>query len=133
VSTTIWLKAAMLWLAILALAILNGVVRESVLIPAVGAFTGLILSGSILSCCIFIVAFVGAPWYGRLASAQWLAIGLFWLLLTLAFEFGFGRFWRHATWTELFAAYSFRGGNIWPVVLVVTFISPCLAAKIRKR
>lgn len=131
-STAVWLKAAMLWLVILVLAVLNGLLREALLVPALGAFAGLILSGCLLSLCIFLVAFVGASWYGRLTSAQWLAIGAFWLLLTLAFEFGFGRFVRHATWTELFAAYSLRGGNLWPVVLVVTFVSPWLSAKIRR-
>lgn len=132
-STAVWLKAAMLWLVILVLAVLNGLLREALLVPALGAFAGLILSGCLLSLCIFIVAYVGAPWYGRLASVQWLVIGVFWLLLTLAFEFCFGRFVRHDTWTQLFAAYSFRGGNIWPVVLIVTFVSPWLAAKIRSR
>ena len=129
----VWLKALALWLAILILAILNGVLREKALIPTMGSFGALIASGILLSACIFLVAFVGAPWYGRLSSSQWLLIGVFWLLLTLIFEFGFGRFVQHKNWPELFQAYTFEGGNIWPLVLVVTLISPWLAARWRGR
>lgn len=130
-ATSVWLKAAGLWLGILVLAILNGALRENALIPAFGSFTGQIVSGIILSVCIFLTAFVAAPWYGPLPSRQWLLVGLFWLLLTLVFEFGFGRFAQHKTWVELFDAYTFRGGNIWPIVLLATFLSPWIAARLR--
>ncbi len=120
-----------LWSAILVLAILNGILREKVLIPALGSFTGFLVSGAVLSFCIFLVAFAAVPWYGPLAIHHWLKVGLFWLLLTLTFEFSFGLFVQNKTWAELFDAYTFRGGNIWPIVLVATFISPWVAAKIR--
>ena len=130
-TTSVWIKAAALWLAVLVLAILNGALRERALIPTFGSFAGLVASGIILCACILVVTFVAAPWYGRLASRQWFLIGLFWLLLTLVFEFSFGRFVQHKTWTELFDAYAFRGGNIWPVVLLTTFLTPWIAARLR--
>jgi len=126
-----WFKAFVLWLAILLLAILNGALREAVLIPAFGAFAGLIASGVLLSLLVFAVAFAAAPWYGPLPSSQWWLIGALWLLLTVAFEFGFGRLVQHKPWPELLDAYTFRGGNIWPLVLVVVFVSPWLAATLR--
>ena len=127
----VWLKAFALWFAILALAMLNGVLREKALIPAMGSFGAFIASGLILSGCIFAVAYFGAPWYGRLSSASCFLLGLFWLVLTLGFEFGFGRFVQHKPWAELLEAYAFKGGNIWPVVLVAILISPWLMAKWR--
>lgn len=127
----LWLKAFVLWFAILVLAMLNGILREKGLIPAMGSFGAFIASGVILSACIFTVAFLGAPWYGRLPSADWLLVGLFWLLLTLAFEFGFGRFLQHKSWADLVEAYTFKGGNIWPLVLVAILIAPWLVAKWR--
>jgi hypothetical protein len=131
VSATVWLKAAVLWLSILVLAIMNGALREELLTPTLGSFTGLIASGTTLSACIFLVAYAGVPWYGQLAVRHWLLIGLFWLLLTLTFEFSFGRFAQHKTWAELLDAYAFRGGNIWPIVLLSTLVSPWLAARVR--
>ncbi len=125
------LKALVLWVAILVLAILNGALREGVLIPAMGTFAGLIASGIALCFCIALVAFFAAPWYGRLSSRQYWFIGLFWLLLTLLFEFSFGRFVQQKDWAQLAQAYTFQGGNLWPVVLALTFFSPWLAARQR--
>ena len=130
-SSTILLKALTLWLAILVLAILNGTLREKVLIPLLGAFIGLAASGLVLSSCIFLVAFVAVPWYGYLAAYQWLLVGLLWLVLTLVFEFSFVRLVQHKAWLALLESYTFKGGNLWPLVLVVTLISPWLAADLR--
>lgn len=127
----VFLKAAVLWFAILALAMANGTLREKMLVPALGPFAALVTSGIILSGCIFLVAVLAAPWYGRLGSAQWLGVGALWLAMTLAFEFGFGRLVQHKGWTELFQAYTFKGGNMWPVVLLVVLLAPWLAAKLR--
>lgn len=131
-TTSAWLKALALWFAILVLAILNGVFRESVLIPALGGFAGLIASGVLLCACIFFVAFIAAPWFGPSGSRHFILIGVFWLLMTLLFEFCLGRFVQQKTWSELFEAYTFAGGNLWPVVLLVTLLSPWLAARLRR-
>jgi len=131
-ALSVWLKATALWMAILVLAILNGALREEILIPAFGNFTGLVVSGILLSVCIFVVAFAAVPWYGLLDSRRWLLVGLFWVLLTVVFEFSFGRLVQNKTWAELFNAYTFRGGNIWPTVLLVTLLSPWYAARLRR-
>ena len=127
----IWLKALALWSAILVLAILNGALRERALIALFGSPVAELTSGVILCCCILLVAFLGARWYGVHSASHYWLIGAFWLALTLVFEFGFGRLVQHASWAELLRAYPFRGGNIWPVVLVATFVAPWLAAKLR--
>jgi len=125
------LKALVLWLAILALAIANGLLREKILIPRLGSTTGLVSSGILLSAGVLLVAWAGAPWYGSLTSWQWMLVGAFWLGLTLMFEFGFGRLVQHKTWGEMLEAYTFKDGNIWPLVLLVTLVAPWLVAKIK--
>lgn len=130
-TLSVWIKSLVPWFGILVLAILNGILREKRLIPVLGTSSALIASGAILSFCIFAVTFVVVPWYGRLPSAQWLLIGLFWLLLTLIFEFAFGRLIQGKPWRELLAAYTFEGGNIWPLVLVAMLLAPWLMAKWR--
>jgi hypothetical protein len=128
----VWLKAFMLWLVILALAFGNGFLREVVLIPALGRPIGLAASGIALSLLILVIAMLTAPWYGALQARHYWHIGALWLALTLAFEFGLGRLVQHETWDELLQAYNFSGGNIWPAVLVMVFISPRLAARARR-
>ena len=60
-------------------------------------------------------------------------VGVFWLFLTLVFEFGFGRLVQHKSWSEVLDAYTSEGGNIWPVVLLVTLLAPYIAAVVRSR
>lgn len=132
-TTSVWLKSTALWLLILVLAVANGLLREHVLIPALGSFAGLAASGALLSATILLVAYLAAPWYGPLSTRRWLGIGLYWLALTLAFEFGLGRYVQHHTWDELLAAYTFQGGNLWPLVLLATVLSPWIAARMRGR
>ncbi len=119
------------WLLILALAIANGMLREAVLVPALGRSTGLVASGVLLCCLVALVGYVFVRARRGLTVSQGLAVGTLWLCLTLVFEFGFGRYVQHKSWSELTAAYTFEGGNLWPVVLLVTFLAPPVAARLR--
>ena len=124
------LKGLAVWAVILMLAVLNGALREAVLIPKLGTPVGLVLSGVFLSALILVVAYLSLPWLGARRSVQLVGIGLGWLALTLIFEFSFG-LWQGKSWQVMLGAYTFKGGNIWPVVLVVTALAPYLAAKLR--
>ena len=126
-------RAFIAWLMILGLAIANGVLRESVLVPALGTTPGLMLSGAILSACVLVVALLLIPRLGPVSTRRCLGIGAFWLALTLAFEFGFGRAVAHKTWAQLLDAYTFRDGNLWPLVLLVVVLAPLFAAWLRRR
>lgn len=123
-------KSLLVWLGILALAIANGALREAVLIPQLGQLAGLVVSGVLLASLIVAVSYVALPWLRATQASQLMAIGLGWLVLTLIFEFSFGML-QGKSWPVLLAAYTFTGGNIWPLVLLVTACAPWLAAKLR--
>ena len=125
------LKAIGIWCVILVCAVLNGAIREVVMIPKLGNPVALVLSGLLLSACILVLSFALVPKLGGLQTRHYLYLGLFWLCLTLVFEFGFGRLIQHRRWSELFEAYTFANGNLWPLVLVVTLIAPLLAVRLR--
>ncbi len=129
-SLAVVVKTLVVWAVILVLAMANGFLREAVLIPALGKSGGMLSSGLILSCLILIVAYLSLPWFGFLGGTKFIAIGLGWLLLTLTFEFSFG-FLRGRALSEILEAYTFKDGNIWTLVLLVTAISPWLAAKLK--
>ena len=122
------LKSLLAWLVILCFAVANGALREAVLIPSLGERSGLILSGVLLSCLVALVAYVLVRRKQGIAGSQGLYIGILWLCLTLTFEFSFGRYIQHKPWAELLSAYSFKGGNLWPVVLLTTLLAPYFAA-----
>ena len=111
------------WFVILAIAIANGALREAVLIPHIGSVPGTALSGLLLSVASVLVAcLLLRRWpAASVRSAAWL--GISWLLATLAFEFAFGLA-RGRSLTELLAAYVFKGGNLWPVVLACLALAP---------
>jgi hypothetical protein len=124
------LKALMIWAAILVLAILNGALREAFLIPWLGTVPGLVLSGVLLSAIIIGITYVALPWLDARRVSQLLAVGLGWFALTLVFEFSLG-VWQGKSWSVLLEAYTFKSGNIWPVVLLVTALAPYIAARLR--
>lgn len=127
------LKAAAIWLLILVLAVLNGGFREAVLLPSVSKPLAFLLSGILLSVCIVVVSLVFVPRVGRLSTAQSLNLGLLWVVLTLMFEFSFGRLIQGRPWSELLQAYTFKDGNIWLLVLIVTFFAPLFAVRFGRR
>lgn len=119
-----WLRISLVWLLILALAIANGVLREALLDQWLGAPGSLLLSGVILAFLILAVANVLIPYCGTLSRLHRFYIGLYWLVLTIVFEFSFGRFVAEKSWSDLFSQYRMEGGNLWPVVLLVILIAP---------
>lgn len=124
-------KSLLIWLAIIPLAILNGGLREEVLIPLIGEECGLPLSGLLLCLFIFLLSYIFLPKIGKGASRNYWQIGLLWLLLTITFETVFGLF-RGNTVSELIKAYDVTTGNLWLLVVIFTGIAPWLAAKTRK-
>lgn len=123
-------KALTIWLVILFCAVANGTLREGVLIPRLGKAPGLILSGVLLSALILVITFLALPWLGTHRPAQLIGLGAFWLALTLAFELSFGRF-QGKSWATMLEAYTFKDGNLWPVVLLFTAAAPYVAARLR--
>lgn len=127
------LKSLSSWLGILALAVANGALREIVLIPVFGKTTGLVLSGALLSLLVALVSFALVRLTRGITIVQAFCVGALWLCLTLVFEFSFGRYVQHKPWSELLDAYTFKDGNIWPVVLLVVLLAPSAVVFLRAR
>ena len=124
---TLFGKAFAVWLLILVFAVLNGTLREMLLIPFLGRVPGLVASGVMLMAVIFLLSLFSVNWLRAKMRSQLVFVGAFWLLLTLIFEFGFG-FLRGLSLSEILAAYAFTDGNLWSLVLVFLFFAPSLAA-----
>jgi hypothetical protein len=125
----LYLRATAIWLSILLLAVLNGGFREAVLLPRFGNPSAQFVSGLLLIGCIVVVSYLLVPRLRAQSRGQLAGIGVLWLALTLVFEFGFGHLVQGKSWHELVGAYEFRGGNIWPIVLLVTAVAPLLVGR----
>jgi len=125
------LKTTTIWAAFIPIAILNGAFREKVLVPLLGQRFALPLSGISCSILLFLLTYVTLPWLGPLKPDHYRLIGITWLLMTIAFEFLFGRLLAHKPWGELLQAYDPTTGNLWLLVLLTIAVSPWLAARLR--
>ena len=127
------LKSLLVWVCFIPAAILNGGLREHVLVGAVGEKWALPLSGIILSACIFLITWFLLPRTVKaLSSKDSLRIGICWVFLTIAFEFASGLAGGN-TIKELLAAYNPLTGNLWLLVLAATLLSPAAVRKITRR
>ncbi len=125
------LKATWVWLLIVVAAILNGLLREKVLVSMVGTEAALPASGVLLAILVFLIALISVPFLGPADTKACIRIGLYWLVLTLSFEFLFGYFIVGKPWREIVQVFNVHKGDLFIVVLLVTGFSPWLAAKTR--
>ena len=124
-------KLLLFWMLMAVCAMLNGILREKVLGPHFGAKVSLPLSGLSLSAIVFIVSYIAIDFLGRETRGVYVCIGIFWVLLTLLFEYGYGRFVGGRTWSQINAVFNLRQGNLFIVVLVVTLFAPLLSAYLK--
>lgn len=123
------LKAGAVWLLIVVAAVANAGLRELVLAPRLGKVRALTLSGVSLSLMIVLVAWASLPWLDARRVEQLWWIGAGWLVLTATFDLILGGL-QHKPASALLAAYAFKDGNLWPVILLVTLGAPYAAAKL---
>ena len=130
-SINLLLKAALIWLLIACLAIGNGIVRESLFAPQFGMAVALPLSGITLSVIIFVVTYVAFSFLAATSQSACIAVGVQWVIMTLAFEFLFGHYVAGKSWVDLLQVFNLASGDLMLLVLLVSLLSPCFVARIK--
>ena len=124
------LKYFLLWFPMLLIAIINGSIREFFIKKYTNELTAHQISTvTLLLFFSFYISFVIRKFPPPSATYA-LTVGVFWLILTLAFEFGFGR-WGGNSWENLLADYNLAKGRIWILVPMLVTIAPYLFYKLR--
>ncbi len=114
----------MVWLLCMAVAILNGGLREFALNRFLGLPLGHVASTVLLALMVLSITCFTLPWIGPSTPRQAMANGATWVLLTLAFEFGFGHWVAHRTLAELLYDYQVWKGRIWVVIPLIMALVP---------
>jgi hypothetical protein len=132
------------WLLMLVIAVGNGVVRVVCWEPWLGAYPAHLVS-TVIACAVFVaLIWFLLPWVFAQAAGRampgagrrvyvlplW-AVGVSWLLLTVAFEFLAGHYLFGHPWQKLFADYNIRQGRVWLVILAVLLFAPVGVGKLR--
>ena len=125
-------RALLAWFVLLGLAVLNGGVRQAVLIPRLGGQQGHVLSTLLLSCIIVAATWFILPWVRPMALFEVWFVGGIWVLLTIAFEFLAGHYLFGNPWEKLFEDYNLAQGRIWVLVLATTLLAPALVWLLRQ-
>lgn len=126
-----WLRALAVWLVIIVVESVHGTLRQLLLVPALGDFRARqvsVLTGSLL---IFLVAWLFIRWLGATSRRALLGIGLLWVALTVVFEVALGRLLGFE-WSRLLEDYDLPHGGLMGLGLVAMFLTPLLAARLRK-
>ena len=124
-------KSILIWLSIIPLAILNGILRESVIAPLIGMKYALPVSGISLCLLIFIVSLIFIPKLGKGTKKTYWIIGGLWTFLTILFETIMGLASGN-NFDEMIKAYDITTGNLWLLVVIFVGIIPWRIAKIKR-
>ena len=121
------LKGALVWLLMPIAAIANGALRDLLLAPLLGEHAAEILAVLVLLIVIYVVTAVFLKRAGHTrGSADLWALGVLWMVLTIAFEFVFFGAFLGVPISELLAAYNIFAGELWIVVVAGVLLAPPL-------
>ncbi len=120
------------WFVMLVVAFINGGVRDftygrelpPLIANQISCVTGIVLLGTVI--------YLYARRWPFTSQRQAWAVGLFWMALTLAFEFLFFHYVARHPWAELLAAYDIASGQLWPLVLLWVAVAPYLFHRLRR-
>ena len=124
-------RSILVWVVMLAVASVNGALREAALIPMTGVVPGRALSTLLLCLLVLLLTYATIRWIGPRSRRDTWLIGGGWLAQTLAFELLAGHFLFGNSWSQLLEDYNVFRGRIWILALVVILVSPRLCAQAR--
>lgn len=112
------------WFTMLGVAMVNGGLRDltygkqmpELLANQLSCVSGIVLLG--------VVIFLYMRHWALASARQAIYLGLFWMALTVAFEFLFFHFVGGRPWAELLANYDIAHGRLWPLVLLWVAAAP---------
>ena len=118
------LRNLLAWFVMLLVSVANGTLRDytygqhlpELLAHQLSTLSGMVLLG------LVIAAYV--RFWPPASARQALHIGLFWMVLTVVFEFLFFRYVGGYPWSDLLANYDLTGGRLWSLLLAWVAIAP---------
>lgn len=130
-SLTALIRGVLVWLLIITAESVHGALRRLLLNPDL-AYALRQLSVIFAVLIVFAIAWLCRRWMVLRSTAEALVIGLLWVILTLAFEFGLGRA-MGMSWSQILSGYDLLKGDIMPLGLLATALTPWAVRELRLR
>ena len=117
-------KHLLIWFLLAVVATANGIIRQStygkqlseLAAHQVSTLTAVVATG-------LLVWVANHFWPIGSARQAWI-VGVSWLAMTMAFEFGFGHYVAGHSWDRLLADYNLKAGRVWSLFLLWILIMP---------
>lgn len=127
------LRNLIAWLVMLIVSVANGTLRDftygrhlpELAVHQLSTLSGIVLLGAVIY--LFVRRWPPA------SAQQAFSIGLFWMLLTVVFEFLFFHYVGGHSWAELLANYDLSKGRLWPLLLAWVAFSPWVFFRLLRR
>lgn len=128
----LYFKAFGIWVALAISAIIVAIFRNGVLLPLLGEQSAHQIGTLIFLIVQFLIIYLFIKRINLKENRSALFIGIFWLILTIIFEFLFGHYVMGHPWERLFADYNILRGRLWSFVLLNDLLAPIISNKIIK-
>ena len=129
----LYFKAFGIWVALAISAIIVAIFRNGVLLPLLGEQSAHQIGTLIFLIVQFVIIYLFIKRINLKENRSALFIGIFWLILTIIFEFLFGHYVMGHPWERLFADYNILRGRLWSFVLLNDLLAPIISNKIIKK
>ena len=126
------LRALAVWLLLFVIAFGMGVLREGLLAPRSGDAAAHVVGTFLVVALFLAVIALTIRWVvPGLETGRLLGLGVGWTALTVAFEFGFGRWVMGHPWSRLLHDYDLTAGRLWVLVLLTLLLGPWLLGRLQ--
>ncbi|HZC99776.1 MAG TPA: hypothetical protein VFA46_06165 [Actinomycetes bacterium] len=122
-----WVEA---WVGGAALGMVNGTLRDLLYKDRVGDLAAQQLSTASLLALLALYCWLLERRWPIPTTRTALSIGGMWLVLTVLFEFGLGRYVTHESWSDLLGNYNLAEGRLWVLVPLWMGLAPAVTRRL---
>jgi hypothetical protein len=119
------------WFGVVVLGLLNATIRQVVYAKYVGELAGHQISTLTFAVLVGLYAWVLSGFLKLTSPEEANGVGLMWMVLTVIFEFGLGRYVVGDPWGKLLGDYNILEGRVWGLFILWVALAPYVFYRVR--